>query len=363
MNFVGRWRHLIRLDFRVWPRNAYARKAMRTMTEIPVHGFGLNVSGKFEAQHQLGSCGYFLAGFELSDDDAAILLSIGDSGAKLANLRLVCPGTENENASLACYLRADVRLNRHAPHRSKGHGRWKGCAAPAPIPQSVRCFENEIVDHVRARLAQHGIPPEEVTGYELFTNPAAFDIDTAVRAILSGKAAILQARYHNGKNGFTGRQIAEIRRRLVYYTVPGRDPCEDGGFFRGYQMCDFVFSYWPRVMVDSGTLESAREHCRRMHEIHREKGRVNRRAWLVGETIERVAVRYGVSRELVTRRFNEEGIVPYLMKWADEVPFPKVMRQAKTLLCRHATNATDMASFIIDGLDAPAPEGEEPSRP
>ena len=75
MNYTGRWRHELKLTFRVWPRDARAMKLALAGEEWSGDGMTYNRNEHLEVVHRIGLKGF--APFELSDADAMTLAAVG----------------------------------------------------------------------------------------------------------------------------------------------------------------------------------------------------------------------------------------------------------------------------------------------
>ena len=322
MTFVGRFRHTMRFTVRVWPQGKGAVRLSTQRKEIPVSGMWLNGQGHMEAVYRYGRNPNQYQAFELSDEDADKVVSVGAADAILGELKVHCPGTTDQGVKKACYLEVNVTVypNAATTRPYLGAGSLAIMCCEDEIPDRLRAFwDRQRASNIRAERATHGtkadaavarMEPYEYAGHVIYTNPQLVDVDIVAQQVLSGKAVLFSA------SAFTGRMVDLIRQRLDYYVVPGRRPEEEGGLFRGYQLAGYVFRYYPKTRVPEG-VDRLAAHMEKMHSVTKAKGQVRRRDVYIRGVIDRIAHKYGISEQRVMTRFIEGGILDYLIRSYD----------------------------------------------
>ena len=110
----------MKLVFRVWPMCRETHLAIARMNTIPITGMMINKYGHLEAWHQIHGVKAYR--FELADDDADLLASVGCANAKLCTDMLVhAPGTTDITVKKECFLEAKVDVYPDAAPRIGKH--------------------------------------------------------------------------------------------------------------------------------------------------------------------------------------------------------------------------------------------------
>ena len=323
MNYTGRWRHELKLTFRVWPRDARAMKLALAGEEWSGDGMTYNRNEHLEVVHRIGAKGF--APFELSDADAATLSAIGDAGAKLGEMMIRCPGSLAEIAKKECWLDVRVVVYPKAKWRNPECG-FRSHYIEGETPE--------------AALAAKGVEAGKVIFVD---RPAQIDVAGFARQMVAEDAVLV----------FDSRRIAgalakRVREQLSYAVFADRRPDEEGGLYLGYQLADRVFRWQRRVPAERREAERA-DRLDRMHRATREKGAASRRAYYIGNVVRRIAEKYGVSEQRVMSRFVEEGILDWLLRSVDKVK-PVLMRETASLLRGKVSDAVRSIDFYIRGL-------------
>ncbi|MBO5906234.1 MAG: hypothetical protein J6Q84_07440 [Kiritimatiellae bacterium] len=358
MSFIGKWQHKTRFSMRVWPRGEKAIKLSLAGEKWSVDGMTFNVNERLEVVHRLDQKNF--APFELSEDDAERLMSVGASGAKLGDMWIHCPGTLDSRAKKECYLEVNVTVYPQCAEevRPFSGGRTAIHCQECDIEKEIRRQWADADDRTYKRILKHhgkalsskwkaSHVQNEWNGYTLYSNPKILNVDVVAQNMFEGRVALFDARH------FTGRMMEHLRKRLNYYVVPDRDPGEEGGLFRGYQFAGRFFLYFEETPKEEGVSKRA-SHVAKMNEATREKGRASRRTYFVRKVIEGIAERYGVSVQRVTTRFIEEGILDYLIRSAESVPYGVGIRprQASQFYGAKIKEAVEIVSIIVEGLAA-----------
>ncbi len=337
--YIGRWRHRLKLHFRVWPKWRMAHQAIIRQTEFPINGIRIGDDGTPELWHQVRSRTAHV--FEIADGDFDVLAAIPEAGAKLSRKMVVhAPGTLDQRVRKECWVEAAVIAYERASERriTPWGRRWR-----AGVPHEV--FGETPEDALG--LAGMGTPK-----IVLFERDGDIDEDYILREVLEHDAmVVLRGRKMRGvKTGVTtgaGNRLAE---RAMFWTVPGRDPTEDGGILRGYQFADRIVR-WTRRFEPENREVGARQRLERMHAATMEAGTASRRIYFVESVVNRFAERVGMGRQRVMARFLDDGIVDWLVRSVDNVeriPF----RETKALLRGRITDAVDALEFHYRAVEA-----------
>ena len=342
--YIGRWKHRLTLHFRVWPKFKETHEAIAAHKTIPINGIRINDEGKAELWHQrsAGLCGDI---FEIGDDDFDVLTSIPKAGARMPMYRKMVvhtPGTTDERIKKECWVEVPVFAYPDAPESRItiwGSG-WTGKA-----PHEV--FGETPEDALGLAGASYG-------KIVFFENDADIDEDLICREILEHDAMIVLN--HRPDAGRRGGVSSEAGRRLMakaaFWTVPGREPWEDGGLLRGYQFADRIVR-WNRRVDQENRAENAARRLAQMHDSTRDKGRANRRKYFLENTVTRFAERIGWPRQRVMARFLDEGIVDWLMRSVDNVK-PIKCRETSSLLRGRISDAVNALEFYYRAVEAMA---------
>lgn len=341
--YIGRWKHRLTLHFRVWPKFKETHEAIAKEKEIPVNGIRITNDGKPEIWNQT-SCGICGAVFEIGDDDFDILTSIPKADARMPMYRKMvvhAPGTTDNRVKKECWLEVPVFTYQDAPEKKVtlwGSG-WSTIA-----PHEI------FGETAEEALGLAGAPTGRIVFFE---NDEDIDEELICREIIENNAMIVLNR--RPASGLVGGVSTELGRRLIekamFWTVPGREPWEDGGALRGYQFPDRIVR-WNRRVNEENREEDAVVRLNRMHDSTREKGRANRRRYFLENTVTRFAERIGWPRQRVMARFLDDGVVDWLMRSVDNVK-PILYRETSSLLrgrIRDAVNALEFYYRAVEGL-------------
>ena len=205
-----------------------------------------------------------------------------------------------------------------------------------------------------------GDTPEDALGLAGFgggrivfiENDEEIDEDMILREVLQNDAMIvLNHRPATGlKSGVSTRAGRRLIEKAMYWTVPGRQPWEDGGVLRGYQFPDRIVRWNRRVDPDKRE-DEASARLGSMHESTREKGRASRRTYFIENVVTRFAERVGMSRQRVMARFLDEGVVDWLIRSVDNIQ-PIMFRETSSLLRGRISDAVRALEFYYRAIEA-----------
>ena len=341
--FINRWKHRLDLHFRVWPKWKLTHQALATMKIIDIDGIRISDDGHPELWHKTanGECGYV---FEISDEDFDVITAIPKAGARMPmyrNMVVHTPGTTDNHVKMECWLEVPVFAYPNASDRKITM--W-GCHWAPDAPHEV------FGETPKDALGLAGASTDRVVFIE---NDEDVDEDIICREVIENNAMIVLNR--RPEAGLRGGVSTEMGHKLIekatFWTIPGREPWEDGGALRGYQFPDRIVRWNRRLEVENREAEAA-ARLDKMHESTREKGRSNRRRYFLENTVTRFAERIGWPRQRVMARFLDDGIVDWLMRSVDNVQ-PIVNRETSSLLrgrTSEAVNALEFYYRAVEGL-------------
>ena len=342
--YIGRWKHRLTLRFRVWPKFKETHEAIAKEKTIPVNGIRINDDGKAEIWNQKrgGICGSV---FEISDDDFDVITAIPKAGARMPMYRHMvvhAPGTIDNLVKQECWLEVPVFAYPDAPERRItlwGSG-WSGIS-----PHEV------FGETPEAALGRAGAPSGRIV---LLENDEDIDEELIWREIVEHDAMIvLNRRPDSGRHGGVTKEMGRrLMAKAMFWTVPGRQPWEDGGVFRGYQFADRIVR-WTRRIDEKNRAENDAQRLARMHDTTRDKGRSSRRRYFLENVVTRFAERVGISRQRVMARFLDEGVVDWLMRSVDAVP-PITNRETSALLRGRISDAVNALEFYYRAVESMA---------
>ena len=358
MTFTNRWQHRMTLTFRAWPRETRAHKLSVMAEEWSVDGMTYNRNEHLEVVHRLGRKGF--AAWELSDEDAATLSLVGDTGAKIERMRVRCPGTMASDYKKECWLEADVLVYPDAAARLYGPAGRK--------TRTLACSWDELEDLLKKRwrqgdeVAEHRVKgwtsreryakwkasyePRTFSGFEVYVSAQVINLEEIAGKILAGKVVVFRG------NAVSTELMAELREKLNYFTFEGRKADEPGGLLKGYQLGDGIIRWTPRLAKTDPEYGRG-NHIKRMHRKRTIEGQERRRAIFVGEVVEGVARKYGVSHQSVMSVFLEHGLVDYLMRSYDDAAASGAVYIhgiPKCDLRGFVSEAVRVVSFFIEGV-------------
>ena len=199
-------------------------------------------------------------------------------------------------------------------------------------------------------LGLAGAPTDRIVYFE---NDEDIDEETICREVVENDAMIVLGRRpsdvsRGGVSTEMGRKLIE---KAMFWTVPGRQPWEDGGALRGYQFADRIVR-WTRRVDEENRAENNAQRLARMHDSTRDKGRSSRRKYFLENTVTRFSERIGWPRQRVMARFLDDGIVDWLMRSVDNVK-PILYRETSSLLrgrISEAVNALEFYYRAVEGM-------------
>ena len=333
--YIGRWKHRLNLHFRVWPKWKLTHKAILTEKDIPITGIRIDKKGHPELWHQKVGLRAFV--FEMDDADFDILTAMPSAGARMPMFKKMvvhAPGTADERVKKECWLEVPVFAYEKASERRVTF--W-GEGWPARSPHEV--FGDTIEDAL-------GLAGLGETKYVFIESDEDIDDDMILREVVENNAVIVL----NHRSGVSSRAGQRLIEKANYWTIPGRDPCEDGGALRGYQFPDRIVRWIRRVDPDKREDEAA-SRIGSMHETTREKGRASRRTYFIENVVTRFAERVGMSRQRVMARFLDEGVVDWLVRSVDNIK-PILYRETSSLLRGRITDAVNALEFYYRAIEA-----------
>ena len=337
--YIGRWRHKTILKFRVWPKWKKAHEAILKETIIPINGIRINAEGKPELWHQVKGTNSDV--FELTDDDFDLIASIPKADARIAGEMVVhAPGTANERVKKECWVEVPVEIypnafknkitpwgkmwNRHAPHEIFG----------------------ETVEDALGLAGMMG------SKWIFIECDDEIDEDIIFKEAIENNAFIV-LNHRSGKgirSGVSMRAGRELVERAHYWVVPGREPWEEGGLFRGYQFPDRILR-WTRRIDPANREANKIVHLEKMHERVRAKGRATRETYFLENVVTRFAERVGMSRQRVMARFLDDGVVDWLMRSVGNIK-PILARDADAMLRARVTDAVNALEFYYRAVES-----------
>lgn len=337
--YIARWRHREKLVFRCWPKWKLTHEAILREKEIPITGMKINGDGHAELWHQISGTRSYV--FEISDEDFDTITAIPTSGAKMLGKMIVhCPGTADQRVKKECWLEIEVEVYSKAFRRiiTPWGPRWK-----KDSPFGIR---GETIEDALGLAGMMG------SKYIFIERDEDVDEDVILKEIIENDAIIVLNRLKWGNNtGVSSRVGRDLMKKALYWTIPGRQPWEEGGLYRGYQIAD-RFVRWTRTVAPENRERDQKERLDRMHEKTREKGVSSRRKYFLENTVTRFAERVGMSRQRVMSKFLDDGVVDWLMRSVDNIKAAPY-RETPALLRARVSDAVRALEFYyraIEGL-------------
>lgn len=341
--YIGRWKHRLNLHFRVWPKYKMTHEAIVSMKSIEINGIRINDDGKAEVWHMTnpGECGYI---FEVDDDDFDTITAIPKAGARMpAYKKMVVhtPGTTDIRVKKECWLEVPVFAY---PNASEKRITIWGSSWSNKAPREI--FGETPED----ALGLAGAPTGRIVFFE---SDEDVDEETICREVVENDAMIVLGRRPNdvSRGGVSTEMGRKLIEKAMFWTVPGRQPWEDGGALRGYQFADRIVR-WTRRVDEENRAENNAQRLARMHDSTRDKGRSSRRKYFLENTVTRFSERIGWPRQRVMARFLDDGIVDWLMRSVDNVK-PILYRETSSLLrgrISEAVNALEFYYRAVEGM-------------
>ena len=338
--YIRRWQHRLKLVFRAWPKFKETHKAVVSMKEIPVNGIRISDEGAAEVWHMTsaGVCGQI---FEIGDDDFDVLTAIPKAGAKvIGKMRVLMPGTADERVRKECWLHVDALANKDSSE--KRITMW-GRNWTSDSPKEIYGETPEDA------LGKAGVAPGKVVFFE---RDADIDEDLILREVLENDAMIVLNHRPDParKSGVTARAGQRLMAKANFWTIPGRDPCDEGGALNGYQFADRIVR-WSRRLDEENREKETKARISMMHESTREKGRASRRRYFLENVVTRFAERVGISRQRVMARFLDEGVVDWLVRSVDAIK-PIRYRETSSLLRGRISDAVNALEFYYRAVES-----------
>ena len=336
--YIGRWLHRDKLVFRVWPKYKETHRAIVRMSEIPIDGLMPTKDGHIEAWHNTSKAQAYR--FELNAQDVEILGAAEAAGAKLNLRRMVvrAPGTLDEHVKKECWLEIPFIAYPDAGTRTRSTA---GMYQDDGVPQ----VRNLCGTDLETELKKNGYEYGKIVAID---SEDEIDEDMICREVVENDAMIVFPRITQYGGNVSGERARAILKRAKFWIVPGRRPDEDGGLYRGYQFCD-RFIRWNHSFAPGERSEWVKDMLDRAHEATREKGRSVRRVYFTENVIDRFATRVGMSRQRVTSRFLDDGILDWMLRSVDMVK-PILMRETSCLLSGRVTDAVNAIEFYYRAL-------------
>ena len=339
--YIGRWKHRLNLHFRVWPKWELTHKAILTEKDIPITGIRIDKKGHPELWHQKIGRRAFV--FEMDDADFDIIAALPKAGARMPMYKKMvvhAPGTADERVKKECWLDVPVFAYEKASERRItlwGSG-W-----------SVKSPHEITGDTIEDALGLAGLGKAK---YVFIESDEEIDDDMILREVVENDALIVlnHRPAHGLRSGVSSRAGQRLVEKACYWTIPGRDPCEDGGALRGYQFPDRVVR-WIRRIDPEKREDEASARLDSMHETTREKGRASRRTYFIENVVTRFAERIGWPRQRVMARFLDDGVVDWLVRSVDNIK-PILYREASSLLRGRITDAVSALEFYYHAIEA-----------
>ena len=323
MTWTNRYQHDLTLSIRVWPQGERAFKESMTEPVWSVDGISMNHDCHMCAAHKFASRRFFY--WEMSDADADRLASAGHAGAKFGKMVVRCPGTRYNTAKMECWLEVPLTLNPKAWRRKNEidpvmRGTEDEIARQV---QEVWAMDNrragywrgEYYGYTRNQQKEYvaSLPVREFTGVDYIINPEMADLNLLAEAVMKGKAILVDRRLVNRLD------IGEIDRALDCWRIPGAAPDAPGGEFNPLQLGRSVF-WCENASVPEWLRSDGKEAVKRYRtEAHAERQRVKTQKHYIEKVTERIAKRYGISRERVAARLIEEGFIDWMAEESGKI--------------------------------------------
>lgn len=337
--YVARWRHRDKLVLRCWPKWKLANNAILREKEIPINGIRIDAAGHPELWCQLSGTRAYV--FEVSDEDFDLITAIPASGAKSGKMVVHAPGTADEKVKKECWLEVPLVIYADAFRKiiTPWGRQWKSI-----VPHPIRG------EDIEDALGMAGFAGSR---YIFIESDDEIDEDVILREVVENDAFIVLNKRPWGKRavGVTSRAGRKLVKKAMYWTVPGREPWEEGGIFRGYQFPDRILRF-TTVLPPGRSEEKSKERIAKMHASTRAKGQKRRREYFLENVVTQFAERVGMSRQRVMSRFLNDGVVDWLMRSVDGMPLPGKMREVKVLLRARIRDAVNALEFYYRAKEA-----------
>ena len=323
MTWTNRYQHELTLSIRVWPQGERAFEESMSAPEWSVDGFSMNRDCHMCAAHKFGHRRFFY--WEMSDVDADRLACAGHAGAKFGKMVVRTPGTKYNTAKMECWLEVPLTLNPKAWRRKNEidpimRGTEEEIAREV---QEVWAMDNrragywrgEYYGFTKAQQKEYveSLPVREFTGVDYIINPEIADLNLLAEAVMKGRAILVDRRLANRLD------INEIDRALDCWRIPGAAPDAPGGEFNPLQLGRSVF-WCENASVPEWLRGDGEEAVKKYRtEAHYDKQRAKTQKHYIEKVTERVAKRYGISRDRVAARFIEEGFIDWMAEESEKI--------------------------------------------
>ena len=368
MTWTNRYQHELTLSIRVWPKGDLTFRRSMEKPAWEVHGMTMNRDCHMAVAHKFAVRNFM--SWEMSDEDADRLACAGHAGAAFGKMVVRTPGTKYNTAKMECWLEVPLTLNPRAWKRTKaevdpimrGTEEAIGEAVKGVWAQDIKRAAGWMHDYYGYSEAQQkeymeSLPKREFTGIHYLINPELADLGLLAEQVQRGKAILVDNRLRSRLD------IGEIDRALDYWKVPGAAPDAPGGEFNPLQLGRSVF--WcedasiPEWMRGDGK-EAVREYKRNAHD---DKMRARAQKYYIEHVTERVAKRYGISRERVAARFIEEGFLEWMADESERIwndPTRAKFTGVSAKCNAHVDEAVKILTFCIDAMAIRPPDPVKP---
>ena len=374
MDWMNRYRHRMIIPMQVWPMNPRTMKAGLEKTEFEIDGMTFTHNARLAVTCRFGEGKGDFYVWELGKKDGTLLSTVGAADAKIVTMTVRTPGTLLENVKKECWLEVNVLVYPDALDEPA----WSRDVLPtgdeADVKARVQAIWDRDFERMKHRMRirhQYNKPAYEqwledaegyrrtVKGVHYVIHKEMIDYPLLARKIMEGYVVLIDMRL----KAFGRVAIARVQETLAYWfdeSIPADEP---GGMFKGYCLGHSVF--WcreialPQEVIDRGE-EAVKAY---KAEAKKEKRRGKVRAHFIEGVTTRVAAYYGVSRELVMRRFLEVGFNDWLVKEADKAALDEsrmhlygIDAQIKNLV----SEAAKVLEFCIDATAVRPPDPVPP---
>lgn len=374
MNWMNRYRHRLMLPMQVWPMNPRTMKAGLEKTEFEIDGMTFTHNARLAVTSRFGEGKSDFYVWELGKADGDLLSTVGAADAKIMTMTVKTPGTLNETVKKECWLEVNVVVYPN----ELAEPSWSREVFPTGEESDVKARIEAIwardFEHMKHQMRvkhQYNKKAYEqwledaeeykrtFKGVHYILHKEMIDYPLLARKIMEGYVVLIDMRL----KAFGRVAIARIQENLAYYfdkSIPADEP---GGMFKGYCLGHSVF--WCKdIALPQEVLEQGDAAVKAYKiEAKKEKRRAKVRAHFIEGVTTRVAAYYGVSRELVMRRFLEVGFNDWLADEADKAAMDEsrmhlygIDAQIKNFVCE----AAKVLEFCIDATAVRPPDPVPP---
>ena len=338
--YIGRWQHPVTLAVRVWPCSDGARRLTCEKTRIPILGISMEKDGRVLAYHEPRGLrrGYKRGvAFELPVESVDAIAAVEACGGRMdvKGMYVKAPGSSLSQFKQESWLEIPVVANADAKRRRAKEG--ESLAAQVLRRPKPRAIYGESPE---AGLAAKGV---EYGKLVFVPDEASFDRDLFLKEIVENDAVIVF-----GMRGVRKHLVRDLMARSAYWTYPDAKPDEPGGILCGYQVHDRIFRWHPVYSPETARAKHERG-LRLAHVNTAEKGAAARRTAFVEGVVNGFAEKLGVSRQRVTSKFLDDGIVEWLARSIDAMPQIRP-RAAKELVAPRIKEAVETVAMFYKGI-------------